>query len=223
MRIEVKISLNPGLYLKNPQESDLGRSIIEHSILMIDSIGFEAFTFKKLALKIGSTEASIYRYFKNKHLLLVYLVSWYWEWVNYQIKINLLHLTDPTEKLKAVIKSFIFAAKENPSVWYVNESILHDLVVAEGMKAYHTKKVDNENSKGFFDHYVRLIQRVSEIILEVNPRFAYPKTMATQLFEMSTNHIYFSKHLPEITDSSLEDLDQELEKMLLDFSQMLNR
>ena len=85
MAVNIRISLNPGLYLKDPQESDLGRRIIKHSILLLEELGFEQFNFKKLAEAMGSTEASIYRYFENKHLLLIYLVSWYWEWLSYMI------------------------------------------------------------------------------------------------------------------------------------------
>jgi hypothetical protein len=59
MSIEIKITLNDGLYLKEPQNSKLGRNIIKHSILMIYEFGFEFFTFKKLAEEINSTEASI--------------------------------------------------------------------------------------------------------------------------------------------------------------------
>ena len=70
MSINIKIVLNEGLYVKEPQDSELGRKIIKHSILLIDKLGFESFTFKKLANEIQSTEASIYRYFENKHLLL---------------------------------------------------------------------------------------------------------------------------------------------------------
>ena len=77
MSVGIKITLNEGLYLREPQDSLLGRKIIEQSILLIDEIGFESFTFKKLAAAIQSTEASIYRYFVNKHFLLLYLVSWY--------------------------------------------------------------------------------------------------------------------------------------------------
>ena len=94
MNVSSKISLNEGLYLKDPQASELGRKIINHSILMIDELGFEQFTFKKLASEIKSTEATIYRYFKNKHILLIYLVSWYWEWVSFLIKKNTQNTSD---------------------------------------------------------------------------------------------------------------------------------
>ncbi len=215
MSIEIKISLNNGLYIKAPQDSKLGRNIIKHSILMIDKFGFESFTFKKLAEEMHSTEASIYRYFENKHLLLLFLVNWYWEWVNYLIKINTINVDDPRKKLKIIIHSFVSASKENPGVTYVNESILHSIVISEGMKAYHTKEVDIENSKGFFKSYKDLAESVSTIINEINSNFKYPFSLATNLFEMSNNHIYFAKHLPRLTDISIEKNEvDEVENML---------
>ena len=209
------MSLNNGLYLKEPQHSKLGRNIIQNSILLIDEFGFESFTFKKFAEKIKSTEASIYRYFENKHLLLLFLVNWYWEWVSYLIYFNTINIDDSRKKLRIIIHSFVSASKDNPSVDYVNESILHNIVISEGGKAYHTKNVDDENSKGFFSSYKKLATTVSQVISEVNPNFKYPFTLATNLFEMSNNHIYFAKHLPRLTDISVKEDDvEEVEKML---------
>ena len=51
--------MNPNLFVRDPETSELGKNIIKHGILMIHEIGFEDFTFKKLAQKIGTTEASI--------------------------------------------------------------------------------------------------------------------------------------------------------------------
>src|SRR5690349_13984295 len=77
--------LSENLFIRDPQETELGRNIIQKSIKMIDKLGFEDFTFRKLALAINSTEASVYRYFDNKHKLLIYLIDWYWTWLEYQI------------------------------------------------------------------------------------------------------------------------------------------
>ncbi len=222
MSIEIKISLNQGLYLKEPQDSVLGRKIIENSIILIDEYGFEAFTFKKLAEKINSTEASVYRYFENKHLLLLFLVNWYWEWVTYLITINTMNVDDPRKKLRIIIHSMVSASEENPSVEYVNESKLHSIVIAEGGKAYHTKEVDDENSKGFFSSYKKLANSISEIITQINPDFKYPFALATNLFEMSNNHIYFAKHLPRLTEVTVKGNDlKEVEIMLNYFADKL--
>ena len=80
----VKLEIDEKLYVKDPESSDLGKKIVEQSILLIDEIGFESFTFKKLGVRIHSNESSIYRYFENKHKLLLYLASWYWGWVEYK-------------------------------------------------------------------------------------------------------------------------------------------
>jgi AcrR family transcriptional regulator len=75
--LQIHIEVNPDLHLKNPDSSELGRRIVSISIEMIYELGFEAFTFRKLGEKIASPESSVYRYFENKHALLIYLVSWY--------------------------------------------------------------------------------------------------------------------------------------------------
>lgn len=200
MSFGVRFKLNENMYLKDPQDTDVGRRIIKNSIELIDELGFESFNFKKLAQRISTTEASVYRYFENKHILLIYLVSWYWEWVHYLIDIETLNIEDPKRKLSIAIDNIINASMENPAVNYVNEAILHRIVIAEGSKAYHTKDVDAENKEGMFLSYKNLSLCLADIILEVNPDFPYPRSLASNLFEMANNQIYFADHLPRLTD-----------------------
>lgn len=215
MAIGIKIILNPRLFLRDPQETTLGQKIIKHSIVLIDEIGFEAFNFKKLALRMDSTEASVYRYFENKHMLLLYLVSWYWEWVSYLIDFNTMNIEDPQRRLKIIIETFVFASQENPAIEYVNESILHKIIIAEGTKAYHTKAVDKENKDGFFVNYKKLSEKVANVISEIDPEFPYPHAMASNLFEMANNQIYFAQHLPPLTDVAADnDNFTEVEQMI---------
>ena len=101
----VRITINDKLYLKDPESSNLGKRIVEESILMINDIGFESFTFKKLGQKIGSNESSIYRYFENKHKLLLYLASWYWGWLEYQLVFATNNIPDASTKLERAIES----------------------------------------------------------------------------------------------------------------------
>ena len=215
MAIGIKISLNKGLYLRDPQETSLGQKIIKYSILLIDEIGFEAFNFKKLAQRMESTEASVYRYFENKHLLLIYLVSWYWEWVSYLIDIHTMNIEDPKRRLQIMIETMVYASKDNPSIEYVNESVLHRLIIAEGTKAYHTKAVDEENREGFFLNYKRLAAKVADVILELKPDFPYPHALASNLFEMANNHIYFALHLPRLTDVEVKGEITSREKITI--------
>ena len=76
--LQINISIQPSFYCKDPESTELGRNIVRVGIELIDKLGYEAFTFKKLGAQIHSNESSIYRYFDSKHAFLVYLVNWYW-------------------------------------------------------------------------------------------------------------------------------------------------
>jgi AcrR family transcriptional regulator len=214
MSVEINFKLNEALFLRNPQDTDLGRRILKHSILLIDEIGFEAFTFKKLAKIIQSTEASIYRYFENKHLLLVYLLSWYFEWLSYSIDRNIQNLTDPYRKLEIAISTIVIASIENPAVDYINESVLHRIIISEGAKAYHTKLVDQDNQKGLFLDYKRLNGKVSALIKEVDADFKYPQALASNILEMVNNQVFFALHLPRLTDIKVESETKQVDDVL---------
>lgn len=217
MSFTVSFNLNEKMYLKNPQETEVGHRILENSIILIDQLGFEAFTFRKLAKKINTTEASVYRYFENKHKLLVYLVSWYWEWVHYLIEIGVMNVRESKKRLEIAIDSIINASYENQTISYINESILQRIVIAEGSKAYHTKEVDQENKVHLFSSYRDLVIFLSGIILEVKSDFPYPTSLASNLFEMANNQIYFAHHLPRLTDIKDKDAQHSELKKLLEF------
>jgi AcrR family transcriptional regulator len=215
MSISFLIQLNPNLFLRDPQDTTLGKQILKESISLFDNLGFEKFTFKKLSQRIGSTEASIYRYFENKHLLLLYLVSWYWEWLSFRIELATTNMEEPEDKIRVVIKTIVETIQEPSNIEYIDHQALHQIIISEGGKAYHTKEVDEENKKGFFLSYKNLVQQISNIILELNPNFKYPYTLATNILEMTRNHIYFAQHLPRLTDIHVEgDNLNEVSEML---------
>ena len=167
--------MNEALFLRNPELSELGKNIIQHSIQVIYKNGFEAFTFKKLAEDIGTTEAGIYRYFENKHKLLVYLTAWYWGWLEFQISYHTNNIKDPTVKLKRVIKLLATTVVDDELTGYVNEGLLHQIVISEGSKAYLTKQVGEDNKLQFFKPYKDLCAIIGNVILECNTKYKYPK------------------------------------------------
>lgn len=219
MSVSIQMKLNEKLFLRDPQDTRLGKQIIEFGILLIDEIGFEGFTFKKLAERIGSTEASVYRYFENKHLFLVYLVSWYWEWMRYRIDIRLTNVQDPREKLKIAIQTLVDSTQASSSVSFVNSETLHRIVISETTKAYHVKNVDEENREGYFLSYKGLSHKLASIVKEIDPRFPYPNSLASNLLEMASHHLYFSRHLPSLTELKGEgDEEAQLVELLRFFS-----
>ena len=217
--MDIKFDLNESLYNKDPQESSLGKRILENSIIMINDLGFESFTFRKLAMEIGSAEKSIYRYFENKHFLLLFLTSWYWEWVHYLITINIKNIEDPNRRLSVAIDNLVKATSENPINKYINENLLHRVVINEGGKAYHINAIDEENKAGLFYAYKKLVKAVSDIITDVNPKFKYSHSLASNLFEMANNQIYFAEHLPKLSSiKSGKNQNEDLITMLSYFS-----
>lgn len=213
------ISINANLYLKDPTSSNLGKRILETGLIYLDEVGLEEFSFRKLAIKISSTESSIYRYFENKHYFFVYLMNWYWEWMSTRIDYKTKKIEDPHKKFKKVISLLIDSTKTNNATPFIDEEILHRVVVREGTKAYHHKLVDNENLYGFFLSYKALCKKIANIIISLNPDYKYPLAMASTLIETSNNNIYFSKHLPRLTDiKDGRGMKTSLVNLLLDIS-----
>jgi AcrR family transcriptional regulator len=196
----ITITVNPKLFVKNPETSDLGKKIIQKSILLIDEIGFENFTFKKLGEQIGSNESSIYRYFESKHKLLLYLSSWYWGWLEYRMLISTTNIIDPMEKLKRAITIVTEKIEDDSTTLHINESILNKIIIAEFTKTLLTKEVDEENKEGYFLVYKRVINRIIDIIQEVNPEYAYAKSLSSSIVEGSLHQHFLKDHLKTITN-----------------------
>ncbi|MDO9102494.1 MAG: TetR/AcrR family transcriptional regulator [Candidatus Nitrotoga sp.] len=208
--------MNDKLFLRDPEQSELGKKIILHSIQLIHLNGFEAFTFKKLAEAIGTTEAGIYRYFENKHLLLIYLTAWYWSWLEYQVTFQTNNIKDPVVKLKMVIKLLATTLKEYIRTNYVDESILHQIIITEGSKAYLTKRVSENNKDHLFKPYKDLCAVIGNMILECNPRYKYPRSLATTIIEMAHFQNFFMNNLPSLTDFGKNKDEAEIVRFLED-------
>jgi len=196
----IKIEVNKNTYVKDPESSDLGKRIVEHSILMIHEVGFDAFTFKKLGDNIGSNESSIYRYFENKHKLLLYLTSWYWGWLEYQFVFATNSMTDPGNKLRRAIEVITKPVTIDASFSHINEVLLNDIIINEYSKSYLTKEVDAENKEGYFEIYKRLIIRLSEMIVDIDPDYPYPESLASTLLEGSLHQYFLTQHFPSLTN-----------------------
>lgn len=202
MSVQFKIKINEGLFLRNPEDTVLGRNILKHSVELIYKIGFEGFTFKKLAEEINSTEASIYRYFENKHKLLIYLTSWYFSWLTYYIQFETNNIDNPASKLNKIIALLASPIKDDEQTNYIDESLLHLLIVAEGSKIFLTKQVEENNRLQFFQPYKDLCNLIGDIILEYNSNYKFPKSLASTLVEVAHFQNFFMHNLSSLTDFS---------------------
>lgn len=198
--VKINIDVDEKLYLKDPNSSELGLNIIRHSIELIDDIGFESFTFKKLATRIGATEPSVYRYFESKHKLLLYLLAWYWNYMDYRLILATANITSPQERLRTAIQLLTGSIEKDPAFDHIDETALYRIVVAESSKSYLIKNVDEVNKEGLFLGYKRLCNRVAAIVTEINPQYRFPRALISTIIESSHDQKYFADHLPSLTD-----------------------
>ncbi len=196
----VSLYVDDRIFLKNPESSVLGRKIITGSVDLVDEIGFENFTFRKLGQYIESTEASIYRYFESKHRLLLYLITWYWSWMELRLLYRIANIDDPEEKLKRAIQLVTEKNEIGSNFLHIDEVKLHRIVISESSKTYLTKEVDQENKEGLFKTYKQLVARISVLILEINPDYKYPHMLVSTVIEGAHHQRFFAEHLPKLTD-----------------------
>ncbi|MFY0600299.1 MAG: TetR/AcrR family transcriptional regulator [Cyclobacteriaceae bacterium] len=198
----LQIQLSEKLFLKDPQSTDLGKRIIKASISLIDTIGFEAFTFKKLSVEIDSTEASIYRYFENKHRILLYMITWYWAWLEYRIEFETYNIQDAKVKLETALRIVCLKNDQDIAFPDIDEVALQRIVIGESDKVYLTKQVDSDNKVGLFKGYKSLCRQISEIIKTINQSYPYPNALASTILEAANQQVFFARHLPSLTESS---------------------
>lgn len=184
--------------LRDPQQTDLGRRILSESIRLIDQRGLEDFTFKRLAAALETAEASVYRYFENKHRLLNYLVSWYWQWLDAWVEEDVKN-QPPDQRLHRALGILAHALPANETAPPHLEA-LYRIVVAEASKSYLTKAVDQENREGMFRWYKSLCGRIAELLQEANPEYPYPRSLASTLVEAARKQVFFAHHLPSLTE-----------------------
>lgn len=197
---EIQLKINDKVFTKDPCTSDLGKKIIQQSIKLIDELGFESFTFAKLADQINCTEASIYRYFDNKHRLLTYHLTWYWTWLEYRITLATANIESAEQRLRIALLLLTSPLEQEPRIPQVDEVALYRIVIAESQKVYLTKYVDEENKKGLFLSYKRLCKKVAGIVREVNPDYRFPTALISTVVESSYDQRYFARHLPSLTE-----------------------
>lgn len=196
----IKITVNKNLYLIDPTTSKLGSNIVSHSVNIIDEKGFEKFTFKKLGIEIDSPEASIYRYFKNKNQLLLYLVSWYWGWMEYQLVFGTANISSPELKLNKAVELITNYKNSKISIEGISINKLIRIVISESSKSYLNKEVSKANKQGAFQSYKKFVSRLAEIIHQINPAYKFPNMLMSTIIEGAHLQVFFAEHLPGLTN-----------------------
>lgn len=211
MSWQIQIQLNEKLFLRDPTLSEVGRKIVNQGAIMMDKLGLEDFTFKKLATKLKTNESSIYRYFENKHRLLIYLVDWYWRWLEYLVIIHTNNITDPFKKIDIILNILMLNVEGDLAGGVeLEKQVLHQLVIKEGSKSYLTNHVTEDNKHQFFKPYKDLCARIANVFLEINPKYKYSRSLTSTALEMAHYQYFFMKNLPRLTDFGHAKDEQEI-------------
>ncbi len=205
MDFQVKFQVNDKIFLRNPENSVIGRDIVKKGIDLINEIGLEQFTFKKLAVLADTTEATIYRYFSSKHRLLLYILNWYWSYMEFLLVFRLQNITDTTQKLKIVLDLLTKELPDSATDWDYNKKNLNQVVISESSKVYLVKEVAEINKNEVFKPYKQLCAKIAEIVTEYNPNYQYPKSLSSTLIETAHHQQFFSDFLPRLTDSTKDN------------------
>ena len=206
MDFQVIFKVNNKIYLRDPEGSELGKQIIKSAIDLIYDLGFEHFTFKKLAIEIKTTEATVYRYFENKHRLLLYILNWYWSYLAYLVMFQLQNINDTKVKLKTIVHLLTHELPESAGRLDYNKNFLTQIVIAESSKVYLVKEVREINKNEVFKPYKDLCAKIAEVITAYNPEYKYPKSLSSTLIETAHHQQFFSNFLPRLTDvGAIED------------------
>ncbi|MFY9236201.1 MAG: TetR/AcrR family transcriptional regulator [Flavobacteriaceae bacterium] len=197
-----KITIPEGVFIKDPETSVLGKNIITQGMELIHEMGFDGFTFKKLGTHIGSNESSIYRYFENKHKFLLYLSSWYWSWVEYNLVMETHSITDPKEKIIQAVTVLTRKVDNDSSNTPINLVLIHKIMISEFSKSFLTKSVDQENEQGLFVAYKRVHSRLQGFIKVANPSYNFSASLANTILAGVLQQYYYKDHFPSLTDCS---------------------
>lgn len=206
---------DPALYLKDPESTDIGRALLGHGLDLILELGLEAFTFRKLAQRVGTTEVTVYKYFANKQRLLQYYFQLYWLWLR-QVGLQEVERTsDPREVLAHVLEVLCGVWPKALPPLQLDPAGLRKLVIAEGMKSYLHKNVDDDNARRLFHPYKELSAFVAARLVACRADVPWPRSFATTVIEMAHSLPFLMEHLPSLTElSSRKDLKQLAQHLL---------
>ena len=207
MDFQVKFAINEKIYLRDPESTEVGRQIVKKAIDLIYQLGFEQFTFKKLAAEMNSTEATVYRYFENKHRLLLYILNWYWSFMEFQVIFKIQNVASKKEKLKMILELLTQELSESTGHLEYNQKRLNQIVITESSKVYLVKEVNEINKNEVFKPYKDLCDKIASVIIDYNPRYKFPHSLSSTLIETSHQQQYFVAHLPRLTDSTPKNKD----------------
>lgn len=188
-----KVKVNSGIYLKDPDTSAIGRAMVREGLVMMESIGLDQFTFKKLSEQIGSPESSLYRYFENKVNLLFYLLSAYWSWQEYRVVMSVLNMAPGKKKVHKAIEVILSTPDEQAQLDELPLAVLYRLAERESIRVFVQNNAAHAFPPEFFHSFDRLHGRFVTMLKEINPDYSCSEALISVLLDAIHLQKYFRR------------------------------
>jgi hypothetical protein len=120
--------------------------------------------------------------------------------LEYSLVFRIVNIDSPEEKLKRAIPVLTNRFGKDFEHPYIDLEKLEKIIISESSKIFFTKDVDTESEEGAFEGLVRILDRVSALIMEINPKFEFPKRLVTTILMGALDQHFFTDHLPALTD-----------------------
>lgn len=212
------IEADPGLALRDVS-TPMGKRILGEGLLLMNELGLESFTFKKLAERIGCTEVTVYHYFPNKQRLLQFYFQVYWLWLATYCKEEGKNLEDPLERLRGDIRALCGTWPPSARANQFDPGDLRELVINEGSKSFMHKNVDSDNELRLFKPYKDLCAHIASEVKSCLPRSRNTRSFATILIEMAHSLEFAMVHLPALTELSARKDRKHLADFLIEMTE----
>ena len=109
-------------------------------------------------------------------------------------------MPDPKEQLFKAIEVVTKTIEVDKTFSHINEVVLNRIIINEYSKSYLTKEVDVENKEGYFVVYKRLIKRLRDMIININPEYKFASSLASTIVEGALHQHFLKEHFISITD-----------------------
>jgi len=217
MNLHFQVHIPSRMAQHDPSHSRTGLKILNTAIQLIADEGYEAFHLSRLAEKAGTVESTVYRYFENKHKLLLYISGWYWAYLDFSIDYETREMKDPRQILSKAIEMMAGISLPKNSSLIGDPLIIHRIITMEFSKIYITQMAHDDNKEGYFVYFKTFVNKIGNLLADIMPGYKFPRSLAFLLVLGIYQQIHVAEKLPALSDyDHSEPLDEYISHFIKD-------
>ncbi|MFN5207896.1 MAG: TetR/AcrR family transcriptional regulator [Bacteroidota bacterium] len=217
MKLHFQVHIPSRMAQHDPSHSRTGLKILNTAIQLIADEGYESFHLSRLAEKADTVESTVYRYFENKHKLLLYISGWYWAYLDFSIDYETREMKAPAQILNKAIE--MMAGKNLPTnIDLIGDPLLiHRIMITEFSKIYITQMAQEDNKEGYFVYFKTFVNKIGNLLSAIMPGYKFPRSFAFLLVLGIYQQMHVAEKLPALSDyDQSEPLDEYISRFIKD-------